>query len=93
MSKLQTLCGNAKAYNIGGVELDLKPRRLEEIELLMQLQDPAKQGEAMSELIKRTLKEAVPDATDEEINNLSLEHLKPITEAIMDVNGLKNETN
>jgi len=89
MSKLSSLVGKPKAYTIGGIELELSPRRLEEIDLLMDLAEPEKKANAMKELIKRTLKEAVPDATDEEIEKMSLTHFKALSEAIIDVNGLK----
>ena len=45
----------------------------------------------MKELIKRTLKEGVPDATDEEIDKISLQHLTELSNAIVDVNGLKDD--
>lgn len=93
MSKLESLIGKPKTYKIGGIDLELSPRRLEEIDLLLDISDSAKRGEAMKELIKRTLKEAVPDATDEEINKVSFNHFQKLSEAILEVNGLNAKTN
>jgi len=92
MSKLSSLIGKPKTYKIGDIELELKPRTLEDIDLITQLADNEKRGEALKELIKRTLKDAVPDATDEEINKIAFEHFKALSEAIIDVNGLKDVT-
>ena len=91
MSKISSLIGEAKKYKIGDVELEFKPRTLEDIELIMAI---AEEGEArakgMKDLIFKTLKEADTEATDEEINAVALTHFKELTEAIIDVNGLKN---
>ena len=53
-------------------------------------------GESLKEQLERTkllvekvLKESVPDVTDEEIRNLSLENFNGIVKCIGDVNGLK----
>ena len=42
-------------------------------------------------LISKVLKEAVPDATDEEINNIGMQYMQELMDAIMDVNGLKEQ--
>ncbi len=91
MSKLSSLIGEPKTFKIGDIELELKPRTLKDIELVMDLSIDEKRGEAMRELIKRTLKEAVPDATDEEIDNIAFKHFQVLSESIIEVNGLKNE--
>lgn len=88
MSKLSSLVGKPKTFKIGEIELELSPRRLEEIDILIDMQDESKRGAAMKQLIQRTLKEAVPDATDEEINKVAFNHFKELSQAIMEVNGL-----
>ena len=88
MSKLSKLLGKPKTFTIGGVELEIKPRTLSDIDLIMGMDNDEKRGEAMKELIKRTLQDAVPDATDDEINNIAFEHFKVLSEAIVEVNGL-----
>ena len=89
MSKLSNLIGKSKIYNIGGLELEFKPRKMGDLDLLAELEDPEKRTQAMKKLIAITLKEAVPDATDEEIAEIAVEHLEEIGNAIGDVNKLK----
>lgn len=88
MSKLASLVGKSKTYKIGEVELELKPLRFENLDLFAELEDESKRITAMKKIIAITLKEAVPDATDEEIANLGITHLKEIADAIVEVNGL-----
>ena len=88
MSELASLLGKSKTFKIGDIELEFKPRTLEDIGLVLDIADEEKRGEAMKELIKRTLKDSVKGATDEEIKNIALEHFKAISEAILEVNGL-----
>jgi CRISPR/Cas system CSM-associated protein Csm2 small subunit len=88
MSDLQKLLGKSKIFTIGELELEIKPRTLKDIDLMMDLSNEEKKGEAMKELIKRTLKDAVSDATDEEINNVAITHFKVLSEAIVEVNNL-----
>jgi len=92
MSKLSNLMGKPKTFKIGDIELEIKPRTLEDIDLIVGLADESKRGEALKELVIRTLKDSVPDATDEEINKIALQYFQQLTEAIMEVNGLKNVT-
>jgi len=91
MSKLSSLIGKSKTFKIGDIDLEFKPLRFEHMDLLAQLEDPEKRVEAMKKIIKMTLKDAVPDTTDEEIDQLGISHLLEITQAIQEVDGLKNE--
>lgn len=90
MSKLSQFTGKPKVYVVGGVELELRPRTMKDLDIIMALADESKQSEAFLQLIKVTLQEAVPDATQDEIDNMGLAHFKELSEAILDVNGLKN---
>ena len=92
MSKLSTLLGKSKTFKIGELDLELKPLRFEHMDLLAKLENPETRVESMKEIIKITLKEAVPDATDEEIENLGITYLMDISNAIAEVNGLKDVT-
>jgi len=91
MSKLSNLLGKSKTFKIGDLDLELKPLRFEHMDLLAKLDNPETRIEGMREIIKITLKEAVPDATDEEIEKLGITYLMQISNAIAKVNGL-NET-
>ena len=90
MSKLSNLLGKSKTFKIGDIDLELKPLRFEHMDLLAKLDNPNERVKAMKEIIKITLKEAVPDATDEEIQNLGITYLMEISNAISEVNGLKD---
>ena len=91
MSKINSLIGEPKTFKIGDIELEFKPRTLKDIDLIMDISIEEKRGEAMKELIKRTLKDAVPDATDEEIDNVAFQYFQVLSESIIEVNGLSNE--
>jgi predicted glycosyltransferase len=91
MSKLNTLCGKSKVYTIGGVELSISPATLQDLELMMRISKEETRGEAMSELIKKTLKRAVPDATEEELNSIGLEHAAELSNAIAEVNNFTQD--
>ena len=90
MSKLANLIGKSKTFAVGDIELEFKPLKFENLDLLAELEDESKRITAMKKIIAITLQEAVPDSTDEEIANLGMTYLKAITDAIVEVNGLEN---
>ena len=92
MSELSKLVGKGKIVKIGEVELNIKPLTVNSLPLLMELSnvdDKKRQAEAMIETVKATLIDSVPDATEEEIDKISVEHLTKIMEAIMSVNKIE----
>ena len=91
MSKLSQLVGKSKEYEIGGLKLDFQPLTVKDMDLFVKMEDENKKAHAITLLIKKTLKIAVPDATDEEIDNIGFENLEGILEAILDVNGMKDK--
>lgn len=94
MSKLAALQGKAQKFKIGEVELELKPLTVDEIELFS-IDDSVPLDEQMKQtkkLMTKVLKNSVPDATDDEINNISLEHLEPIMNAIMKLHNMDKDT-
>ncbi len=85
MSKLSALQGKPQKFKIGELELELKPLTVDELGLFS-IDDKAPMEEQMQstkKLLSKVLKTAVPDASDEEINNISLEHLQDLMNAIM----------
>lgn len=88
MSELNKLIGIGKKVKLGEIEVEIKPLTVTALPLLLQLSEGDQQASAMKELITLTLKGAVPDATEEEIANIPLEHMKTLMEAIMDINKL-----
>ena len=91
MSKLSQLIGKSQTFTIGGIEIEIKPRTLKDMNLIIELSEEGKKANALKELISITLKEAIPDATDEEIDNVGIKYFKEISDAIIKVNGLQPE--
>ena len=90
MSKLSYLQGKPQKVKIGEIELELKPLTLDDLELFsIDANAPIEQQTIMSKkLIAKILKDAVPDATPEEINKISMEYLSDIMKAITKLNKL-----
>ena len=91
MSELSRLIGKGKKVKLGEIEIEVKPLTVSSMPLLMQMgaKDKGEQAEAIKEIIARTLKDSLPDATDEEINNIPLEYITKFMEVIMEVNKLE----
>lgn len=91
MSELSKLVGKGKKVQIGELEIEVRPLTVSSMPLLMELgvEDLERQGKAIKELITLTLKDAIPDATEDEIEKVPLEYMTSIMEAIMDVNKLE----
>ena len=90
MSKLSELQGKPRVFKIGETELTLKPLTVDELELF-NIDDkapPEKQMESTKGMITKILKNSYPDATDEELKNISLEHLTELMNAIMKLHKL-----
>ncbi len=94
MSKLAALQGKSQVFKIGEVELELKPLTVDELELFSMDDSTSneKQMEATKKMISTILKKSIPDATDEEIKNISLEHLNEFMNAIMKMHKLEGST-
>lgn len=89
MSKLEKYLGKSKTIKLGDDELEIKPLTVDELPLIVKMGNESERPEAMKEIIKKTLKNSVPDATEEEINGFAMSYFNEIVEAIMDVNNLK----
>ena len=90
MSELSKLVGTGKNITLGEITIHIKPLTVNSIPILMSMssENPKEQAEAMNEIIRTTLKEAVPDATDDEIKNIGVEYMMPLMEAVMEINKL-----
>ena len=89
MSKLSKLLGQPKVVKIGEEEIELKALTISDLDIVNASQNPEKAPNAIKEMIRRTLKRSVPDATDEEIENIGITHLESLMNAIFEVNGLE----
>lgn len=93
MSKLEKLQGRSKTYTIGEIELELKPLRLDDMNLFTVDKDASakEQTESSLKLINKVLADSVPDSTEEERKNIGLAYMEELMNAVMDVNGLKDQ--
>jgi len=93
MSKIDMLKAAPKQIEIAGVAVSIKPLKLKNLDLLMDLSsdDSVKQSESMKQIILLTLRDAFPDATDDDINDVSIEHFEKISSSILEINGLKKK--
>lgn len=92
MSELGKLAGKSLKVEIGKVSLELVPLKFKEREVIAGLfssSNPREQMEAMMEFIKKVLKNSYPDATDEELDDVSFEHFTELSKAVMKVHGLE----
>lgn len=90
MGKLERFASKPKEYNLAGEKVQLKPLTLDKLSLITKLdsRDESTRNSALKELLTIYLKQVDPEATDEEIDNVSLEFLNELQEAMLDVNGL-----
>lgn len=90
MSKIGKLMGQEQEVEINGEKFMLKPLTMKNLPLLMAMNstDQVKQAEAMQKVIMTTLKESIPDVTEEEINNIEVGVFHQLVDAIVKVNGL-----
>lgn len=92
MSKLSQLGKRKKkVYNINGVDLEFEALGAKEIlQFDLDPNNPAtKQAEETIKLLKHCLRKAVPDATEEEIEEaLHMGNLQQLQQAIFEVNDL-----
>lgn len=94
MSKLAALMGKPQIFKIGELELELKPLSIDELELF-NIEDNMPVNEQIKlskKLIARVLKQSIPDATDDEINGISLAHLKELMQAINKLHNMDSST-
>ncbi len=88
MSKLARLQGKAIEVEIAGEKLNIKPLKVKDMDLIMKAANESTRGDAINKLIRKTLKESVPDATEEEIDGVAVEHFEKLMTAIAKVNNL-----
>ncbi|KKK90440.1 hypothetical protein LCGC14_2722970 [marine sediment metagenome] len=92
MSKLAALQGKSGVYQIGEIELEIKPLNLDDMDLFSMDKNAStkEQTESSLKLIDKVLTDSVPDSTPEERKGVALEYMEPLMKAIMEVNRLKD---
>lgn len=88
MDRIEKLLGKGKTITLNGVELDIKPMTVDDIDILMEMGEPNKLPSAMKKLVKRVLERTLPEATEEQRNQVSFEYFPKLIETIMEINHL-----
>ncbi len=96
MSILSNLKGREELWSPAeGINISIKSLTVEEGLKFMSLIDDEtsqeKRAEGINQLIYNTLKKSIPDATDEEINTMGIEHLTSLMDVIKKVNNMESE--
>ncbi len=73
-------------------KIKITPFKAKDIGLIMDMSKPEKQTEATKTVLKKVLKENYPDFTEEEFSNMSYAYVNQFMEAILDANGLGDES-
>ena len=87
-----------KVYNINGVDLELKSVHVDkDVESLLEGKKDVPIGEQielMKTMVKKMLKDSIPDATEQELEDSTrLRTLLPLIDAFYDVCGMTDEKN
>ena len=90
MNKTKQLLGKPLIKNIGGVDWEIHPLGIEELELVSKLDDPKTVVGAMKELVIKTILAADPETNKEEANKVSIKYFKAFRDALEEVNGLSD---
>jgi len=89
MSKLSDLRSKGKMVTLSnGMEMELRPMTLGEEADISEYQAKDEIFKAVSVMVKNAIKRAIPDATDEEIDELNKDDLKTISDVVFEINGL-----
>lgn len=89
MSKLGDLKAVGEKVTLtNGMELTIRPITISDEIEVAEFQAEDKFFQALTVMVKNAIKKAVPDATDEEIDELNKEDLKALTDVVLRVNGL-----
>jgi len=89
-AKLSRLFGKEGKLELeDGSYIPIKPLTLDDIDVVIDLENPEKRSNAIKEIVKRTLKRAYPDASDEEIKQVSMQYFEKLVNKIVEVSNLK----
>jgi len=92
MSKLSELRSKGEDVTLSnGLIINVKPMTIDLEAEVGELYSQDKGLQALALLIKKTIIKSVPDATEEEINDMNKEDLKLLTTKILEMNGLSQD--
>ncbi len=88
MTDISVVLGKGKEYDILGNKITLKPLTVKNLDIMLNLQDDTKRIESLKSIMNIYIKQVFPEATDEEIDNVSIDFANKLMESALDVNGL-----
>ena len=88
MGALSKFLGKPKEIDVDGEKVIIYPLKVKDMEVFSK-QNPTE--EEIKLIGKQILKLSIPDATDEEIENLNMKAFIKITDEIAELNGFKDE--
>jgi len=90
MSKIERFLAKPVKVTIGGEEVEIKPFTVEDLPSIMKLGSDNKEesAQATKEVIMKVMKQIDPEATEEQLSEVSIEYLTDIMDAIAKVNNL-----
>ena len=90
MGSLSKFLGSPREIEIEGNKLVIHPLKVKDMKLFSKTSKEPTPEEA-EELSKQIMKLSIPEATDEEIDNLSMDAFLKIMDEINKLNGFKDE--
>ena len=94
MSKLSDLVSKGKNVTLSnGLVIEIKPITLKEEIEISEFQKKEEYAKAIAFMVTNAIKRAIPEATDEEIDNLNKEDIKLLSEEVLLINGLSSGKN
>ena len=89
MSKLSKFLAKPIICKLEGEDLEIYPLTFGDLDIVLRLENPETSGEAIKELLVKSLKNSFPESSDEEILGMKIEYLETIFSAILKVNDLE----
>ena len=89
MGALSKFLGSPKEVEIDGNKITLHPLKVKDMESFSKKENPT--DAEIKEMGKKMMKLSIPDATDDEIDNLSMDSFIKIMDEINKLNGFKDE--
>ncbi len=90
MSNLSKLARKPQEVKISGVKLTIQPLGMSDMDMFEKGSDEMTNEETVK-LVKELIKKSVVGSTEEEINNLSMEYMLELQEAIMKINNVDED--
>ncbi len=88
MSKLSQLLEKPERVTIGNVEMDLYPLTADDLVQIGIVDENNPDPVAVKRMIRVVLKKAVPDVTEEEINNFPAKYINELAKHIQRINNV-----